>query len=112
MSSNKNNRSNLKLGEIKIKRVLLAEAQHRRLHSAFGWVRPNCLVLVVSLHVKVSSVWNLYRQEEQGEAAAAGTGEDPCHLTAYNRRLQATQSPNNKQDHSHFNHEKTQPHRL
>ena len=31
-----------------IKHVLLAEAQHRRLHSAFGWVRPNCLVLRMS----------------------------------------------------------------
>ncbi len=26
---------------MKIKRVLLAEAQHRRLHSAFGWVRAH-----------------------------------------------------------------------
>ncbi len=36
--------------------------------------------------------WNLYRQEEQGEAA--GTGEDLRHLNAYNRRPRATQSPN------------------
>ncbi len=31
-----------------IKHVLLAEAQHRRLRSAFVWVRQNCLVLVIS----------------------------------------------------------------
>ncbi len=31
--------------QMKIKRVLLAEAQHQRLHSAFGWVRPKCLLL-------------------------------------------------------------------
>ncbi len=31
---------------------------------------------------------------EAAEAAAAA-GEDMCHLTAYNRRLRATQSPNN-----------------
>ena len=43
----------------------------------------------------------MVRQEEeaeQGEAAAAaaasGTGEHPCHRSAYNRRLRASQSPN------------------
>ena len=39
---------------------------------------------------------NMYRQEEAeepAEAAAAGTGKDLCHLSAYNRRLRATQSP-------------------
>ncbi len=41
-----------------------------------------------------SVIWNLYRQEEQAEAA--GTGEDQCHLNAYNKRLRATQSPNYK----------------
>ena len=42
-----------------------------------------------------SVIWNLYRQEEQAEAAAAaGTGEDQSHLNAYNKRLRATQSPN------------------
>ena len=41
-------------------------------------------------------IWNLYRQEEQeGEGEGAGTGEDLRHLNAYNRRLRATQSPNN-----------------
>ncbi len=40
-------------GDKLIKCVLLAEAQHRRLHSAFGWVRPNCLVLLVSSYTKV-----------------------------------------------------------
>ncbi len=38
---------------------------------------------------------NMYQQEEAeepAEAQAAGTGEDLCHLSAYNRR--ATQSPN------------------
>ena len=28
----------------------------------------------------------VYRQEEQAEEAAAGAGEDPCHLSAYKRR--------------------------
>ena len=42
----------------------------------------------------------MVRQEEeakQGAAAAAeeeGTGEDQCHWSACNRRLRATQSPN------------------
>ena len=38
----------------------------------------------------------MYRQkeDEQAEAAAART-EDLCDLNAYNRRLRATQSPNN-----------------
>ena len=34
----------------------------------------------------------MYRQEEEKEQA--GAGEDLCHLSAYNRRLRATQSPN------------------
>ncbi len=42
----------------------------------------------------------MFRQEEEAkqagaaEAAAAATGEHWRHLNAYNRRLQATQSPN------------------
>ncbi len=54
-----------------------------------------------------SVIWNLYRQEEQAEAAAAGPGEDLCHLSAYNRRLRATQSPNDsviKKTLGGFNH--------
>ncbi len=76
--------------------MLLAEAQHRRLHSAFVWVRQNCLILV--------NLGNLYRQEEaeqgeqqgedQGADQGADQGEDRCHRSAHNRRLRATQSPN------------------
>ncbi len=63
-----------------------------------GLYWPDYLVLVMPW-VCNSAIWNLYRQEEQGEAAeaaaaAAGTGEDLSLLTAYNRRLRATQSPN------------------
>ncbi len=46
-------------------------------------------------------IQNMYQQEEAEEpaeaaAAAAGTGEDLCPLSAYNRRLRATQSPNDQ----------------
>ncbi len=37
---------------------------------------------------------NVVRQEEEeAKQAAAGTGEDQSHQSAYNRRLRATQSP-------------------
>ena len=38
---------------------------------------------------------NMVRQEKEKEkqGAAAGTGEDLCRPSVYNRRLQATQSP-------------------
>ena len=42
---------------------------------------------------------NVYRQEEEqaageGEGAGEEPGEDRCHLSAYNMRLRASQSPN------------------
>ncbi len=42
-----------------IKHVLLAEAQHRRLRSAFGWVRLNCLVLVITLFEYLQKIENV-----------------------------------------------------
>ena len=54
----------------RIKRVLLAVAQHRRPHSAFGWGWPN---------------WS--PAAAAAAAAAARTREDQCHQSAYNRRL-------------------------
>ncbi len=78
-----------------IKRVLLAEAQHRRLRSSFGWGRPNCLVLMMVLSPYLNTCRNVYRQEEKEEDdEQARTGEDLCHPSAYNRRVRATQSPN------------------
>ncbi len=58
--------------------MLLAEAQHWRLRSAFGWVRLNCLVLMITLFPN-----KVCRQEaeQEGEAAeaAAAAGEDLSH---------------------------------
>ena len=56
-----------------IKRVLLAEAQHRRLHSAFGGVEPNCLVLMMYDPVIMN---NINKEEPAEEAEAAAAGED------------------------------------
>ncbi len=63
--------------------MLLAEAQHRRLHGAFGWFRPNCLVLVVCLLLSngqfciATATHSVYRQEEEpAEEAKAAAGED------------------------------------
>ncbi len=36
----------------------------------------------------------MYRQEEAEQGEDQGAGEDRCHQSAYNRRLRATQSPN------------------
>ncbi len=51
--------------------MLLAVAQHRRLHSAFGWgdqFGPPC---------EIQACQNMYRQEEEPEEAGAGAaGED------------------------------------
>ncbi len=48
----------------------------------------------------IKSFENVFRQEDEQAAAeaaeAAGAGEDLCHLNAYNRRLRAMQSPNER----------------
>ncbi len=42
----------------------------------------------------------MYRQEEAEQRQDQGAGEDQCHPSAYNRRLRATQSPNEPNTHS------------
>ena len=60
--------------------MLLAEAQPP--HKTKG-----CHRVVVELSL------NCHLLTTEQSAAAAGTGEDLCHLSAYHRGLQATQSP-------------------
>ena len=73
-----------------IKRVLLAVAQHRALHSAFGWgdrfgppsiLSSISLILQIAYPCEIQACQNVYRQEEEPEeaGAAAATGEDLCH---------------------------------
>ncbi len=72
---------------IKMKLVLLAEALHRRLHSAFEkpfftFVGEKCCKINRKLPKR-----KRVRQEEEEEAkqeAAERTGEDLCHQSGYN----------------------------
>ncbi len=73
--------------------MLLAEAQHWRLRSAFGWVRLNCLVLVIPAGIPNK----VCRQEAEpeGEAAeAAAAREDLSHQVHTIGDCEASQSPN------------------
>ena len=52
------------------------------------------------MHLQSQNIWNVYRQEEQGEHQGTDQGEDQRagedrhHPSGYNRRLRAMQSPN------------------
>ena len=76
--------------------MLLAEAQHRRLHSAFVWVRQNCLVLAISYTCEIEECQNVCQQEEAEAkpAGAEGTGEDWCDPNAYNKETASAVSLN------------------
>ena len=55
-----------------------------------------CMHTQAQTHTATSLEYqNVVRQEEEAKQGAAGTGEDLCHPSGYNRRLRATQSPNN-----------------
>ena len=63
----------------------LALASASKSLRGFGFV--SCSFVPMSgtkVYACKSVVWNLYRQEEQGEAGA-GTGEDLCHPSGYNK---------------------------
>ncbi len=77
---------------ILIKLVLLVEALHRRLHSAFDkpfftFVGEKCCTCVI--HFYTPNIFEPKRkrvrqEEEEAKQAAERTGEDLCHLSGYN----------------------------
>ncbi len=89
----------------KIKRVLLAEAQQRRLRSAFGLVTSNCLVLVMSQHGLVNrfkslttlSSIDLHNEAIKQYRHRSPSGHEVCQpmesLSTGRAHLQLTKSP-------------------
>ncbi len=86
---------NRKKCKLKIKCVLLAEAQHRRLHSAFE--KPFFTFVEEKKQNKEQKQKEQLQQQHKTYLVSTflseSAGEDQCHRSAYNRRLRATQSP-------------------